>query len=67
MMKLTKKSKIVDMKQSDFDKLTYNKIPEGEDWRIASAAELIQLKNNVLNVDFMTRQEIDAILEEVVT
>ena len=44
MMKLTKKSKIVDMKQSDFDKLTYNKIPEGEDWRIASAAELIQLK-----------------------
>ena len=67
MMKLTKKSKIVDMKQSDFDKLTYNKIPEGEDWRIASAAELIQLKNNVLNVDFMTRQEIDTILEEVVT
>ena len=67
MMKLTKKSKIVDMKQSDFDKLTYNKIPEGEDWRIASAAELIQLKNNVLDVDFMTRQEIDAILEEVVT
>ena len=67
MMKLTKKSKIVDMKQSDFDKLTYNKIPEGENWKIASAAELIQLKNNVLNVDFMTRQEIDTILEEVVT
>ena len=67
MMKLTRKSRIVEMKQSDFDKLTYNKIPEGEDWRIASAAELIQLKNNVLDVDFMTIQEIDAILEEVVT
>jgi hypothetical protein len=67
MRKLTKKSSIEEMKQSDFDKLTYNRIPEGEEWRIASAAELIQLKNNVLDVDFMTIKEIDAILEEVVT
>ena len=67
MMKLTKKYRNEEMKQSDFDELTYNKIPEGEDWRIASAAELIQLKNNVLDVDLMTIKEIDEILEEVVT
>ena len=67
MMKLTRKYRNEEMKQSDFDELTYNKIPEGEDWRIASAAELIQLKNNVLDVDLMTIKEIDEILEEVVT
>ena len=67
MMKLTRKSRIDDMMQSDFDELTYNKIPEGEEWKIAAAAELIQLKNNVLDVDMLSRKEINEILEEIVT
>ena len=56
MMKLTRKSRIEDMMQSDFDELTYNKIPEGDEWKIAAAAELIQLKNNVLDVDMLLRR-----------
>ena len=67
MMKLTRKSRIEDMMQADFDELTYNKIPEGDEWKIAAAAELIQLKNNVLDVDMLSRKEIDEILEEIVT
>ena len=55
------------MMQSDFDELTYNKIPEGDEWKIAAAAELIQLKKNVLDVDMLSRKEIDEILEEIVT
>ena len=35
MMKLTKQSDIEDIKQSDFDSLVYNEIPEGEEWRVA--------------------------------
>ena len=67
MMKLTKNSHVEDVKQSDFDKLTYNKVPEGEEWRVACAAEILQLKNNDLGVDMLTRKEIDEILEAVVT
>ena len=67
MMKLTKKSQVEDVKQSYFQKLIYNNVPEGEDWRVACAAEILQLKNNDLGLDMLTRIEIDEILEAVVT
>ena len=67
MMKLTKKSDIEDVKQSDFDSLVYNEIPDGEEWRVPCAAEIIQLKCNDLSMELLTRKQIDEILEAVVT
>ena len=67
MMKITKKSDVDDVVQSDFNDLVYNEIPEGDEWRVACAAEIIQLKNNDLSMDLLTRKEIDEILEAVVT
>ena len=66
LMKLARKARVDNVEQRDFDDLVYKEIPEEDVWRISCAASIIQVKNGVLNVDILTKEEIDQILEEVV-
>ena len=67
LMKVLGKSTIDDLHPNDTWHLTYMSIPEGEEWKIACAREIIELKNGILRVDIMTKSEIDQLLNEVVT
>ena len=65
-MKLTKKTDVDDIKIGSTNGLVYNEIPEGDEWKVKFAAELIQIKSNRHGIDFSTA-ELDEILREVTT
>ena len=67
LMKIAGKSKVDDIRKSDFEDLIYNDIPEGNEWKIKLAEEIIELKNGTLKIDFLTHKEINEILTHVVT
>ena len=66
-MKIVGKSRVRDLEPSDLDNLTYKTIPEGQEWKIACAKEIIEVKNGILSVDILTKDEVNQILEDVVT
>ena len=55
------------MKSNDIDHLTYNTIPVGEEWKIETAADVIELKNGNTTKDIFSRDEINDLLVSVVT
>ena len=65
-MKLTKKTDVDDIKIGSTNGPVYNEIPEGDEWKVKFAAELIQIKSNRHGIDFSTA-ELDEILREVTT
>ena len=44
-----------------------SRIPEGDEWKVACAKELVEVKNGILSVDLLMTKEMDQILEVVVT
>ena len=67
LMKAVGKTCIDDLDAKDINKLTYNEIPTGDEWKIDMAREIIEVKNGGLIVDIMSPNEIDEILVHVVT
>ena len=47
-MRLAGKRSIDDLKKGDFSDLIYKEIPEGEEWKIRLAEELIEMKNGII-------------------
>ena len=66
LMKLTGKTSVDDLEVGSTRGLLYKRIPDGEDWRINFAKELIDMKSGGLQVE-LTRAEIDDILHLVTT
>ena len=67
LMKTMGRSTVDELQPNDVDQLTYKAIPEGDEWKVACAKELIEVKNGIMSVDMLTTKELDQILEEVVT
>ena len=67
LMKKLGRSTVDELQPNDVGQLTYHPIPEGDEWRIACAKELVEVKNGFLSVDSLMTKEMDQILEEVVT
>ena len=67
LMRLVGRARIDDMKSNDIDHLTYNTIPVGEEWKIETAADVIELKNGNTTKDIFSRDEINDLLVSVVT
>ena len=67
LMRLVGRARIDDMKSNDIDHLNYNTIPVGEEWKIETAADVIELKNGNTTKDIFTRDEINDLLVSVVT
>ena len=67
LMRIAGKTSIDDLKKGDFNDLIYNEIPEGEEWKIRLAEELIEMKNGIMDVKILTSDEINEILTYIVT
>ena len=67
LMKTMRRSTVDELQPNDVDQLTYKAIPEEDEWKVACAKELIEVKNSIMSVDMLTSKELDEILEEVVT
>ena len=67
LMKTMGRSTVDELQPNDAEKLTYKAIPEEDEWKVACAKELIEVKNGIMGVDMLTTKELDQILEEVVT
>ena len=67
LMKKMGRSTVDELQPNDVGQLTYHPIPEGDEWKVACAKELVEVKNGILSVDLLMTKEMDQILEEVVT
>ena len=67
LMQIAGKTSIDDLKKGDFNDLIYNEIPEGEEWKIRLAEELIEMKNGIMDVKILTSNEINEILTCIIT
>ena len=67
LMLFLNKTSINDISKDDFAKLTYNVIPPGEEWKINLAKEIIDVKNNHLDIGTLDNAEADDILEFILT
>jgi hypothetical protein len=66
LMRLVGRTRVEDINTGDIDHLTYNEIPGGEDWKIQTAAEIIELKNGNATNNIFSREELDELLARVV-
>ena len=68
LMRIAGKTSIDDLKKGEFNDLIYNEIPEGEEWKIRLAEELIEMENGIImDVKILTSDEINEILTYIVT
>jgi hypothetical protein len=66
LMKMTGKTDVEEIEIGSTRGLVYNAIPDGDEWRVIFAEELIDMKSNRHGVDLSTA-ELDEILREVTT
>ena len=45
--------------------LTEYKIPENEEWKISLIKELLDVKQNKVNIEYLSPQEVDLILKDI--
>ena len=67
LMRIAGKRSLDNLKKGDFNDLMCNEIPEGEEWKIRRAEELIEMKNRIMDVKIVTSDEINEILTYIVT
>ena len=62
---LTNNSKVRELEPNDAISLNYNQISDDEKWKIPIIQELIEMKNENLDVENFRKQELDEILERL--
>ena len=62
---LTNKSNVHELEPNDAISLNYNQISDDEKWKIPIIQELIEMKNENLDVENFRKQELDEILEHL--
>ena len=58
---------IKNVKPSDCDKLVFRSIPDGEEWRVNIIQELIDVKNYASNIENLSAEEMEEILNFICT
>ena len=66
LMKLTRNTSVDDLVIGSTRGLVYNKIPEGEEWRVAMAEDLINWNCNPCDIG-LTKSEVEQMMQEVTT
>ena len=62
---LTQKSSVLELVPNDVISLKYNQLPDEEAWKVKIIQELIEVKNQNLEVEPLRYQEIDDMLEYI--
>ena len=64
---LTEKDTFADISKHDIRKLTYHKIDTEDQWKIGFIREITEIKNDQLNLNEFTKEELNDILEYLCT
>lgn len=66
-MLLVNKSNVNDVTVHDLKQQTYNDVPDGENWKITIAKEIIEIKHRRLDIGNFKNAELDCLLDHILT
>ena len=64
-MLLLMKCNVDEISKVDLKNQIYNSIPSGHEWKVCLAKEIILIKNNDLEVEYLGAAELDEILNHI--
>ena len=66
-MLLVNKSNVNDVTVHDLKQQTYNDVPDGDNWKITIAKEIIEIKHRRLDIGNFKNAELDCLLDHILT
>ena len=66
-MLLVNKSTLADVTSKDLDKQIYAITPQVDKWKVDIAKEIIEVKNEKLELQILSYKELDNVLEVIIT
>ena len=66
-MLLLKLRNVDELSKVDLENQIYNSLPSGPEWKVYLAKEIIQIKNNDLETEYINTVELNGVLHHVLT